>query len=501
MPVSDDDPLEDWYRPLPDPVPSANPTFMWGPLDAQTFITKISLAYDEVAHWRMNLFLVPFGKAGKKFVFELAKLFRAYAEGSALECIALKASTVFTILALQKPYKNSKAKGHSHCLERRLTNWTNGEIEELLSEARTIQTRTFKGGYSQARVPSKPNTQGEARSFAKQMFKGKCGAAIRLLAEKKSSGVLGEDDMLPSGETVWQALEKKHPPAQGLTKEALFTPRIQPLPSNPVIFECIDAESIRYAAKHTNGAAGPSGLDAHGWRRLCCTFKEASDELCHSLALLARRLCTQLVDHSALGPLLACRLIALDKNPGIRPIGVCEVARRIISKAILYVIKGDIQEIAGVSQLCGGQIGGIEAAVHGVRHQFNLDETEGILLVDASNAFNSLNRANALANIQNLCPPFSTILINLYRQSSELFLGQHTLLSQEGTTQGDPLAMPFYALATRPLIDALSRRNAERKANLVCGRRHSYWQDIRSETMVGETLYLRCFLWLLCQSC
>ena len=102
----------------------------------------------------------------------------------------------------------------------------------------------------------------------------------------------------------------------------------------------------------------------------------------------------------------------------MRPIGVCEVDRRIISKAILFIVKGDIQEAAGANQLCGGQIAGVEAAVHAVRQLFNSDDTEGILLVDASNAFNSLNRANALANVSSQCPPFSTVLVNLYRESS-----------------------------------------------------------------------------------
>ena len=32
-----------------------------------------------------------------------------------------------------------------------------------------------------------------------------------------------------------------------------------------------------------------------------------------------------------------------------------------------------------------------------------------------------------------------------------------TLLCQEGITQGNPLAIPFYALATLPLIDSLSK--------------------------------------------
>ena len=52
----------------------------------------------------------------------------------------------------------------------------------------------------------------------------------------------------------------------------------------------------------------------------------------------------------------ACRLIALNKNPGVRPIGICEVVRRIISKAILPITRGDIQDTAGSLQLCAGQM-------------------------------------------------------------------------------------------------------------------------------------------------
>ncbi len=93
--------------------------------------------------------------------------------------------------------------------------------------------------------------------------------------------------------------------------------------------------------------------------------------------------------------------------------------------------------------------------MHAVRTSFESENNEGVLLVDASNAFNSLNRQVALHNIQRLYPPLATILINNYRAPTELFVDGHTLLSQEGTTQGDPLAMPMYALATIPLIRKL----------------------------------------------
>ena len=50
-----------------------------------------------------------------------------------------------------------------------------------------------------------------------------------------------------------------------------------------------------------------------------------------------------------------------------------------------------------------------------------------------------------LHNIQD-CPAFATCVINYYRSSAQLFVGGETLLSAEGTTQGDPLSMPFMPL-------------------------------------------------------
>ena len=60
-----------------------------------------------------------FPLAGKSFVRELAKLYQAYADQSALCSIALMACSVMQPLLLQKPHKQSKAKDHSTCLSRR----------------------------------------------------------------------------------------------------------------------------------------------------------------------------------------------------------------------------------------------------------------------------------------------------------------------------------------------------------------------------------------------
>ena len=87
---------------------------------------------------------------------------------------------------------------------------------------------------------------------------------------------------------------------------------------------------------------------------------------------------------------------------------------------------------------------------------FARDDTDAVLLVDADNAFNRLNRKAALHNIGVLCPALSTILKNTYSISAQLFVGGEVILSEEGTTQGDPLAMPMYAIGVVPLIRELS---------------------------------------------
>ena len=91
-----------------------------------------------------------------------------------------------------------------------------------------------------------------------------------------------------------------------------------------------------------------------------------------------------------------------------------------------------------------------------MRKVFESEGTDAILLIDASNAFNCLNRSVALHNVQITCPMIANYLVNTYRHSSRLFIaGGKEILSQEGTTQGDPLAMPFYSLSTVSMINHL----------------------------------------------
>ena len=148
--------------------------------------------------------------------------------------------------------------------------------------------------------------------------------------------------------------------------------------------------------------------------------------------------------------------------PWVHPIGIGECARRIIGKMISAVLSTDIQESVGALQLCAGHESGCEAAVHALRSIYNSTETVAILTVDATNAFNSLNREVALRNVMQVCPPLTTVLINTYRFNIDLYINGEITSSQEGTTQGNSLAMALYAIGTIPMIQKIANDGEQR---------------------------------------
>ena len=148
----------------------------------------------------------------------------------------------------------------------------------------------------------------------------------------------------------------------------------------------------------------------------------------------------------------------------MRPIGVGEVIRRIMGKCVMSVTNQDVIDACGSMQTCAGHKSGSEVAVHAMRSIFDADDTDAVLLIDASNAFNSLNRAAALHNITVLCPSIATYAINTYRRHARLFImGGKELQSAEGTTQGDPVAMSLYAVSLQPLIVQLQASSSAKQ--------------------------------------
>ena len=82
---------------------------------------------------------------------------------------------------------------------------------------------------------------------------------------------------------------------------------------------------------------------------------------------------------------------------------------------------------------------GIEGAVHAMSSLYNDHSADGwrFLMMDVTNALNSVNRAAALWNARVLWPSCSCFLFNTCRGYAFLLLkpSQELLLSKEGVTQ------------------------------------------------------------------
>ena len=208
-------------------------------------------------------------------------------------------------LLLQKPSKRSKAADHSRVLQKRIDLWKEGKVTELLNEGRAIQDRLARGKHRQA------NTE---KVFVRLMLQGKVSAAMRWIGQSTTG-------ILDASEDVVQELTKKHPRAKSASPGSILEG--PGLNVEPVIFENIDGTLIQACAKRTGGSAGPSGLDSDGWKSLRCSkqFGKKTGELCDAIALMARRLSTEYLDPATLKPYIACRLVPLDKKPGVRPGG------------------------------------------------------------------------------------------------------------------------------------------------------------------------------------
>ena len=216
-------------------------------------------------------------------------------------------------------------------MEKRLVWWKEGKVQLLLDECRAVQDRLLK---------TKSTPQDNVKAFTRLMLQGRVSAALRFIGSQQTG-------LVPVNNEVIEDLKSKHPPSVEPVLESLIKGPLPTVLSQEVIFENIDGNLIYKCSKNTSGAAGPSGADAEMWKRLLGSkqFKTKPAELCEAVAELARKLCLSEVNPTYIRAFIAGRLIPLDKKPGVRPIGVGEILRRIIG--IIVFVPHDVE-----SQYC-----------------------------------------------------------------------------------------------------------------------------------------------------
>ena len=260
--------------------PSSRNVFYWRDAGSTIFIKDLRDAYEGIDFWRKNIFMLPTGAAGKRYINHITQLLYEWVNDSPLKDIALMAIHVMLDILLQKPSKNSKSVDHRKALERRLKLWEDGNVMELLFEGQTIQKNLKSAQFTQ-------DISIISRKFRDLMQKGDVNGALKLLTNNMANGIL------PLNEETLKLIKQKHPEAQDLTPDVTLQGPLQRVHS--IEYERIDEALIMKAARMTKGGSGPSGMDADGWRRILISssFGSSSSELRKALAEFIKKIASK----------------------------------------------------------------------------------------------------------------------------------------------------------------------------------------------------------------
>ena len=154
----------------------------------------------------------------------------------------------------------------------------------------------------------------------------------------------------------------------------------------------------------------------------------------------------------------------MDKQPGVRPLGIPHSEFRLEANALILVAGEDVELLLGAENLCGGLRAGLEGGFHAMWKEFEEDpEVEAVFLMDAANAFNRLNREQALAEVRKSWPRAARFIFNAYKGYKMIFVDgtDEILYSEDGCTQGDPIAMLLYGVGVKPLFVVVKEKVAE----------------------------------------
>ena len=184
---------------------------------------------------------------------------------------------------------------------------------------------------------------------------------------------------------------------------------------------------------------------------------EAGRRLMKAVANICSKHLRRHIPKHARDLLFAANLTALRKKDGvILPIAVGNIFRRLASKIAAKRVIPEVrrhlrpvQHGVGVSREC-------EAAAHAVRAFVQSPVVPGnnvLVKLDKKNAFNTVRRDHFLEVFSSRVPSILRLALTAYATSSNLVIGNETILSETGVQQGDPLGPVLFALA----VDEIAR--------------------------------------------
>ena len=279
-----------------------------------------SIADDKLwqAYWREIVPLlpqhydVPAGRVGRIFIDALAKELEGV-EGGRWNS---KRFTVFQAVVLQRTADICRARGIQQPVKRRIIDWHADQYRMIIEDT----TRTIHAMVS--KVARRMSEEAISKTFTSLVLKGKIRTAVRFVTLRGAGGVLSPDNIdAKSGQPVVDVLLEKHPvpiiPAVEVLKHYNVVPEFVPIN--------ITEDTVEQVSGQLTGAAGPGGIDVASLQQWLLRFGVVSQRLHRAVMLLACLMANNIPPWAATRALLTNQLMALDKCPGIRLIGIGEI--------------------------------------------------------------------------------------------------------------------------------------------------------------------------------
>ena len=306
------------------------------------------------AIWYRN----PQGRIGKLFIRKLTEIIRGVRERQWNS----ERIIVFPAVILYKAAGITAAKDIRARIESRIKLWDEGRYSALIEDME-VEAALRRG------PPVEKSEEETFRDYNARVLSGHLRSACRTLTNRGFGGTLSPDGTCTkSGRPVMEVLQSKHPPLRepsntgqpgGACEEYDQIPTTVPL--------IVSTDTVEEVALKLSGSAGPGGLDSETCKAWLLGYGQASGTLRSEIASLTTWIANQHPPWAAYRALMACRLVALDKQPGTRPVGIGELYRRLMAKCVLHTVGGRATNACGNYNLCVGLKAGIEGGVHVIR--------------------------------------------------------------------------------------------------------------------------------------
>jgi hypothetical protein len=183
---------------------------------------------------------------------------------------------------------------------------------------------------------------------------------------------------------VEDVLISKHPATRKPGEEAFY--QYDNLPE--LLNLDLNEKTVEKVGRRLSGGAGLGGVNSTLLKQDLLRHGNSSRRLRKTMASFVEWMANSYPPWAAYRALRMGRLIALDKSPGVRPVGIGEIWSRLIAKVVLVEAGPGAKNVCGDNQLCAGLEAGIEGRIHAANQwwkEIELEENNGFLLVDARN--------------------------------------------------------------------------------------------------------------------